>query len=88
MVDGAASIVQPLDHGEFHGVPRAELVQHAIAQIPPPLHRQLDAIELADGGLMVNLGMNFQRVLWRAVWRDPGFPAFSGSIPIRHGEIV
>jgi hypothetical protein len=34
------------------------------------------------------MGLNFERVAWRAVWRRPGLPQMSGIIPVRRGEIV
>jgi hypothetical protein len=34
------------------------------------------------------MGMNFDSVAWRAVWRLPGLPEARGVIPVWKGEIV
>jgi hypothetical protein len=73
---------------ELHGVPRALLVRHALDRIAPALRAAVAAIELEEASPMVNMGLNLDRVAWRAVWRVPGLPDATGSIPVWHGEIV
>jgi len=87
-LDFVAPQTLPVDAAEFHGVPRHELTRHVLAGLAPALRRAVIAIELEDGGRFVNLGMHFDRVLWRAVWRLPGLPEAAGVIPLRKGEIV
>jgi hypothetical protein len=87
-LDFIAPQTMPVDAAEFHGVPRHVLTRHVLAGLAPSLRRAVIAIELEDGGRFVNLGMNFERVFWRAVWRLPGLPDAGGVIPLRHGEIV
>jgi hypothetical protein len=78
----------PVDATEIHGIPRHVLVRHAMERLTPDQRRALIAVELADGGGFVNMGMNFDSVTWRAVWRLPGLPEIAGMIPIWKGEIV
>jgi len=73
---------------ELHGVPRAALVRHALDQLAPSLRDAVAAIELKNGGSFVNMGLNLDRVAWRAVWRRPGLPDVSGTIPVWKGEIA
>jgi hypothetical protein len=73
---------------ELHGVPRALLVRHALDQLAPSLRAAVAAIELESAGGFVNMGLNFDRVAWRAVWRRPGLPEASGTIPVWKGEIA
>lgn len=87
-LDVVAPATPAVDAAPFHGVPRHVLTRHVLAGLPPGLRRAVIAIELEDGGRFVNLGMNFERVLWRAVWRLPGLPETGGVIAIRQGEIV
>ena len=86
--DAALTATLPVDAAEFHGVERHVLVRHALDQLSPELRRVVIAVELADSGNFVNMGMNFDRVTWRAVWRLPGLPEISGSIALWKGEIV
>ena len=86
---GAAPATRPaMQAPELHGVPREELVRHALDQLAPGLRAAVAAIELENAGSFVNMGMNFDRVGWRAVWRRPGLPATSGTIPVWKGEIA
>jgi len=78
----------PLATDELHGVPRALLLRHALEQIAPGLRDAVAGIELAEAPPMVNMGMNFDRVAWQAVWRQPGRPAAEGMIPVWRGEIA
>lgn len=87
-LDLVAPVTMPVDQVAFHGVPRHDLTRHVLAGLAPGLRRAVIAIELADGGRFVNMGLNFDRVLWRAVWRLPDLPEASGVIPIHRGEIV
>ncbi len=87
-LDAALPATLPVDAAELHGVARHELVRHALDQLSPAQRRALIAVELADAGGFVNMGLNFDRVTWRAVWRLPGLPEISGSIALRKGEIV
>jgi hypothetical protein len=64
------------------------LANHVLEQFSPELRRAVIAIELTEAGSFVNMGLNLDRVAWRAVWRRPGLPEMSGSIPIRRGEIA
>lgn len=87
-LDAALPATLPVDAAELHGVERHLLVRHALDQLSPELRRAVIAVELSDAGGFVNMGMNFDRVGWRAVWRLPGLPEISGSIALRRGEIV
>jgi hypothetical protein len=78
----------PVDAAEVHGIPRHVLVRHVMERLTSPQRRALIAVELADAGSFVNMGMNFDSVVWRAVWRLPGLPELGGTIPVRKGEIV
>jgi hypothetical protein len=78
----------PVDAVSFHGVPRHVLARHAMAALDPASRRAVIAIEIEDAGRFVNMGMNFDRVRWRAVWRLPGLPEAGGIIALRKGEIV
>jgi len=73
---------------DLHGVPRMSLVRHALDQLAPSLRDAVAAIELESAGSFVNMGLNFDRVAWRAVWRQPGLPEVSGTIPVWKGEIA
>ena len=68
--------------------PRVALVCHALDQLAPSLRDAVAAIELESAGSFVNMGLNFDRVAWRAVWRQPGLPEVSGTIPVWKGEIA
>jgi hypothetical protein len=87
-LDVVAPVTLPVDATEFHGVPRHVLARHVLAGLSPAERRAVIAVDLEDGGRFVNLGMNFDRVLWRIAWRLPGLPEAAGVIPIRQGEIV
>lgn len=76
------------DDATLHGVPRGMLVRHALDQIAPSLRDAVALIELESAGGFVNMGMNFDRVAWRAVWRRPGLPEAAGTIPVWKGEIA
>jgi hypothetical protein len=78
----------PVDAAELHGIPRHVLVRHAMAHLTPEQRRALIAVEVEDAGGFVNMGMNFDSVAWRAVWRLPGLPDAAGTIPVWKGEIV
>jgi hypothetical protein len=78
----------PVDAAELHGIPRHVLVRHAMARLTRDQRRALIAVEIEDGGGFVNMGMNFDSVAWRAVWRLPGLPEAAGMIPVWKGEIV
>jgi hypothetical protein len=87
-LDAVLPATLPVDAAQLHGVERHVLVRHALAQLSPELRRAVIAVELTDAGSFVNMGMNFDRVAWRAVWRLPGLPEVSGSIALWKGEIV
>jgi hypothetical protein len=78
----------PVDATELAGVPRYELVRHALDQLPPSLRGAVAEIEVTEAGRFVHMGMNFDQVAWRAVWRRPGLPVASGTIPVWNGEIA
>ena len=78
----------PVDAAEMHGIPRHVLVRHAMTNLSQEQRRALIAVEIEDGGGLVNMGMQFDTVAWRAVWRLPGLPEASGTIPLWKGEIV
>lgn len=78
----------PPPEAELHGVPRALLVRHALDQLAPALRAAVAEIALESAGSFVNMGLNFDRVRWRAVWRNPALPDVSGSIPVWKGEIA
>ena len=86
--DSASHAIAPVDAAELHGVPRALLVRRALEAIAPSLRAAVAEIELAEAPPMVNLGLNLDRVAWRAVWRRPGLPEASGTIPVWRGEIA
>ena len=86
--DFAPAGALPIDAQEICGVPRAALVAHALAQLAPSLRDAVAEIELAEAGGFVNMGMNFDRIAWRAVFRRPGLPEAAGSIPVWKGEIA
>jgi hypothetical protein len=73
---------------DLHGVPRALLVRHALDQLAPALRDAVAEIALESAGSFVNMGLNFDRVAWRAVWRRPGLPEAAGTIPVWKGEIA
>jgi hypothetical protein len=87
-LDAIVSRTLPVDAAELHGIPRHVLVRHAMARLTPEQCRGLIAVEVADGGGFVNMGLNFDSVTWRARWRLPNQPEASGVIPIWKGEIV
>ena len=78
----------PVDAMQLHGVPRHVLAHHVLDRLAPGQRGAVIAIELEEAGTFVNMGMNFHRVAWRAVWRLPGLPELSGSIALWRGEIV
>jgi hypothetical protein len=80
--------ILPVDAAEFAGVPRHALVRHAMQQLPPSMRAAVAEIEVTEAGQFVHMGMNFDQVAWRAVWRRPGLPGASGTIPVWNGEIV
>ena len=77
-----------VDAAELHGIPRHVLVRHAMTNLTQEQRRALIAVEIEDGGGLVNMGLNFDSVAWRAVWRLPGLPEASGTIPVWKGEII
>ncbi len=87
-LDVAGPLNLPVDAAELHGVPRYQLARHVMEQLSPALRRAVIAIELSEAGSFVNMGLNFDRVAWRAVWRCTGLPEMSGVIPVRQGEIA
>lgn len=78
----------PIESGAIHGVPRHELVAHAMTQIAPGLRMAVAEIEVTGGGQFVHMGMVFDQVAWRAAWRRPGLPVASGSFPVWNGAPV
>ncbi|WP_203071110.1 hypothetical protein [Falsiroseomonas ponticola] len=78
----------PIDAGTIHGVPRHELVAHAMEQLAPALRGQVAEIELSAGGQFFHMGMVFDQVAWRVVWRRPGLPVASGNFPVWNGALV
>lgn len=77
-----------VDASELHGVARHLLVRHVMAGLNAEQRRALMAVELTDAGCFVNMGMNFDRVAWRAVWRLPSLPEAGGTIPVWKGAIA
>ncbi len=86
--DFAPATLPPIDAGKLAGVPRHLLVRHAMERIPHALRGAVAEMEVAEAGTFVNMGMNFDSIAWRAVWRRPGLPAISGTIPVWRGEIA
>ncbi len=84
----AGNALMPIDAGTIHGVPRHELVAHAMEQIAPALRSQVAEMEVTAGGQFFHMGMVFDQVAWRAVWRRPGLPVASGSFPVWNGALV
>lgn len=78
----------PMPSPLLHGVPRPELVDHALAQIAPALRGAVADIELTDAGPFTHMGVVFDRIAWRATWRRPGMPVASGSFPVWNGSPV
>lgn len=87
-LDVVLPLTLPVDAAELHGIPRHVLVRHAMSRLTEAQRRALIAVEVEDGGGFVNMGMNFDSVAWRAVWRLPGLPEARGVIPVWKGEIV
>lgn len=86
--DFAASSTLAFDAHPIHGVPRHELVAHAMAQLPPSLRDQVAEMEVSPGGQIVHLGMNFDQVRWRAVWRRADVPVAAGQFPVWNGQVL
>jgi hypothetical protein len=84
----AAPALLPIDAGAIHGVPRRELVAHAMEQIAPALRAQVAEITVTEGGQLFHMGMVLDQVAWRATWRRPGLPVASGSFPVWNGAPV
>jgi hypothetical protein len=84
----ASSLLLPIDTQPIHGVPRHELAAHALTLLPPTLRAAVAEMELSEGGRFVHMGMNFEQVAWRAIWRRAGLPVASGSFPVWDGQIV
>lgn len=78
----------PIEAGSILGVPREDLVAHAMEQIAPALRGTVAGIELTEAGQFVHMGMVFDQVAWRAAWRRPGLPVASGSFPVWNGSPV
>lgn len=72
----------------IHGVARDVICRHVLARLTPAQRAAVAALDLTDGGTMVNMGMNFPLISWRAVWRRPGAAPLGGALPVWRGEIV
>jgi hypothetical protein len=72
----------------IHGVERRVLEQHALEQLPPALRGAVARIELEEVAQVLHMGLEVDRVAWRAVWRRPGLPVAGGSFGIWNGEPV
>jgi hypothetical protein len=86
--DFAAPPARDTQFAPIHGVPRLELARLALARLAPALREEVAGFELADAGRLVNQGVHFDRVAWRAVWRRPGLPEAAGSLVLLDGEIA
>ena len=86
--DFASGGLMAVDLQPIHGVPRHELVAHAMAQLPRGLRDQVAEMEVEPAGQLVHLGMNFDQVRWRAVWRRAGIPVAGGHFPVWNGQIM
>ncbi len=80
--------LQSAEDGPIHGVPRDLLLAHALEQVPPALRAAVARIELEEVGPAQHLGIEVDRVAWRAVWHRPGLPVASGSFGVWNGEPV
>lgn len=85
---GFRAVTQGDDAVEILGVPRAALLRHAMQQVSAAARGAIAGMEFTAGATLVNMGMNFQTVVWRASMRDPGLPAATGVIPVWRGEIA
>jgi hypothetical protein len=86
--DFSAGAMLPVDTQPIHGVPRHELVAHALRQLPAGLRDQVAEMEVTPAGSLVHMGMNFEQVAWRAVWRRAGLPVAAGNFPVWNGQIM
>ncbi|MGG5812241.1 hypothetical protein [Falsiroseomonas sp. CW058] len=85
--DFAAATLPP-DLAPLHGVPRHLLVAHALEQLPPALRGLVAEMEVTEAGSVLHMGIEVDRIAWRAVWRRPGMPVASGSFGVWNGEPV
>ena len=86
--DFANNALMPIDSQPIHGVPRHELVAHAMSQLPRGLRDQVAEMEVSAAGSLVHMGMNFDQVAWRAVWRRTSMPVAAGQFPVWNGQIM
>jgi hypothetical protein len=86
--DFSAGAMLPVDTQPIHGVPRHELVAHALRQLPSGLRDQVAEMEVTAAGSLVHMGMNFEQVAWRAIWRRAGLPVAAGNFPVWNGQIM
>jgi hypothetical protein len=84
----APAAALPGDLAPLHGVPREVLVAHAMERLPPVLRGLVAAIELQEAGSVHHMGIEVDRIAWRAVWRRPGLPGASGTFAVWNGEPV
>ncbi|MGK7867117.1 hypothetical protein [Falsiroseomonas sp. E2-1-a20] len=70
----------------IHGVPRPELEAHVLQGLAPAQRAALAEIELMPGGRMVHMGVVFEQVAWRAIFRQAGQKVARGSFPVWNGS--
>ncbi|MGG5886653.1 hypothetical protein ACLF3G_05890 [Falsiroseomonas sp. HC035] len=75
----------PVD-AAIHGVPRHALEAHVLQGLAPAQRTALAEIELTAGGHMVHMGVVFEQVAWRAIFRDAGQKVARGSFPVWNGS--
>lgn len=78
----------PSELAPLHGVPRHRLVAHAMEQLPPALRAQVAEMQVSEAGTISHLGLELDRVAWRAVWRRAGLPVTTGAFAIWNGKPV
>jgi hypothetical protein len=76
----------PVDTATVQGVPREELEAHVREGLAPALRDAVAEIELMPGGRMVHMGVVFEQVAWRAVFRRASLPVTRGSFPVWNGS--
>ncbi len=70
------------------GVPPDALLAHALHQIAPTLRHEVASFEFDEGGRVLHMGLETERVIWKAIWRRPGLPLVSGSFVVWDGTPI
>jgi hypothetical protein len=70
----------------IHGVPRHELEAHVLQGLGLAERAAVAEIEVMPGARMVHMGVVFEQVAWRAVFREARRPVARGSFPVWNGS--